>query len=117
MAREVIEKLVDDLDGSKAAETVRFGLDGASYEIDLNQKNATAFRKTLDRYVQVARKSAGSSTRPARRPAVGRDGSKSGRDYDIVQLREWAGTNGVTIPARGRIPKAVVEQYQAAGGR
>ena len=40
MAREVIEKLIDDLDGGEATETVTFGLDGASYEIDLSKKNA-----------------------------------------------------------------------------
>ena len=45
MARELIEKLIDDLDGSEATETVTFGLDGTSYEIDLNKKNAAALRK------------------------------------------------------------------------
>ena len=39
------------------------------------------------------------------------------RNDDIVQLREWAGSNGVEVPARGRIPQAVVDQYKAAGGR
>ena len=48
MAREVIEKIVDDLDGGDATETVSFGLDGTSYEIDLSKKNAAAFRKLLD---------------------------------------------------------------------
>ena len=47
MAREVIEKLIDDLDGSTAVETVAFALDGTSYEIDLSKRNAAAFRKTL----------------------------------------------------------------------
>ena len=47
MARELIEKLIDDLDGGDAAETVSFGLDGATYEIDLSKKNAAAFRKSL----------------------------------------------------------------------
>src|SRR5688572_2174992 len=40
MAREVIEKLVDDLDGGDAAETVTFALVGTSYEIDVSKKNA-----------------------------------------------------------------------------
>ena len=51
MAREVIEKVTDDLDGTEAVETVSFGFDGTSYEIDLSKKNATTFRKSLDRYV------------------------------------------------------------------
>ena len=61
MAREVIEKLIDDLDGGDAAETVTFGLDGATYEIDLSKKNAAAFRKSLARYVSAARRSSTSA--------------------------------------------------------
>ena len=56
MAREVIEKLIDDLDGSEATETIAFGLDGTTYVIDLNRKNAAALHKALAPYVKVARK-------------------------------------------------------------
>lgn len=44
MAKKVTVTLVDDFDGSGAAdETVEFGLDGVTYEIDLSTKNATKF--------------------------------------------------------------------------
>jgi hypothetical protein len=116
MAREVIEKLIDDLDGGEAAESVSFGLDGTTYEIDLSKKNAAAFRKVLDRYVKAARRSA-SSGRPSRRrstPSASAAGAgKAKRDYDISQLREWAGEHDIAVPARGRIPRAVVEQYKS----
>ena len=115
MAREVIEKLIDDLDGSEAAETVAFGLDGTTYEIDLNNRNAAALRKVLEPYVKAARK--GRSAGGRRQTAPAATGRKAQRDYDIVQLREWAGSTGVDVPARGRIPQAVVDQYKAAGGR
>jgi hypothetical protein len=115
VAREVIEKLIDDLDGSEATETVRFGLDGTTYEIDLNKKNAAALRKALAPYVKAARK--GRSTGGRRKAAPASTSRKARRDYDIVELREWAGSNGVQVPARGRIPQAVVDQYKAAGGR
>ena len=36
MARKVQVILTDDVDGSEAAETVNFGLDGVTYEIDLS---------------------------------------------------------------------------------
>jgi hypothetical protein len=120
VAREVTEKLIDDLDGGDAAETVLFALDGANYEIDLSKKNAAALRTSLDRYVRVARRQSGS--RPAPRRRHGRavkattNGAKTKRDFDLVQLREWAGASGVAVPPRGRIPQAVVEQYKAAGG-
>ncbi len=114
MAREVIEKLIDDLDGSDATETVTFGLDGTAYEIDLSKKNAAALRKALEPYLKAARNELGRWP-PQGSPAP--SGRKVQRGYDIVQLREWAGSNGVEVPARGRIPQAVVDQYKAAGGR
>src|SRR5215207_3256258 len=126
VAREVIEKLIDDLDGGDAAETVTFGLDGTTYDIDLSKKNAAVFRKSLARYVNAARRST-ARTRSTRRTAPSRstrraaapstNGSQPTRDFDIVQLREWAGANKVAVPARGRIPTSVVEQYKQAGGR
>ena len=120
MAREVIEKLVDDLDGSDATETVSFALDGTSFEIDLSRKNAAAFRKLFDRYVKAGRRSSPASGR-RRRAAASTNGSKPKpkpkREFDITQLREWAGANDVAVPARGRIPQAVVDQYKEAGGR
>ena len=47
MAQKITVTLEDDLDGGPADQTVRFGLDGAEYEIDLNASNATAFREQL----------------------------------------------------------------------
>jgi nucleoid-associated protein Lsr2 len=119
MARQVLEKLVDDLDGGEAAETVSFALDGTSFEIDLSKKNATAFRKSFDRYIKAGRRRspAGGRRRPSGKTAASTNGSKSKRGFDIAQLREWAGANDVTVPSRGRIPQAVVEQYKQAGGR
>jgi len=118
VAREVIEKLIDDLDGGDAAETVSFGLDGSTYEIDLSKKNAASFRKSLARYVKAARRSTASSRSPRPKAAPAKKASaKPKRGFDILQLREWAGANKVSVPARGRIPNSVVEQYKQAGGR
>lgn len=117
MAREVIEKLIDDLDGGEAAETLTFGLDGTTYEIDLSKRNAAALRKALERYVKAARKSSSSRAPRRRSPAPPAKTTASKRNFDIVQLREWAGANSVAVPSRGRIPQAVVDQYKAAGGR
>ena len=36
MARQVQTLLTDDLDGSDAAGTVRFGYEGVEYEVDLS---------------------------------------------------------------------------------
>ena len=126
MAREVIERLIDDLDGGPAVETVSFGLDGTGYEVDLNKKNALALRKSLERYIGAARtaatrparpRSAAPSTTPKAGKGKGSKGATSTGGYDLARLREWATANEVAVPTRGRIPKAVVAQYQAAGGR
>ena len=117
MAREVIEKLIDDLDGSPAVETVAFALDGTSYEIDLSKRNAAAFRRTFARYVKAAQRKGATRSTPRRRTAKAGTNGKAKRDFDLTQLREWAGANDVAVPSRGRIPQAVVEQYKADGGR
>jgi hypothetical protein len=116
MAQEVILKLVDDLDGSEAAETVIFGLDGETYEIDLSTKNAAALRKALDRYRASARTSsagraAGSSSKRGRGKGRGRG------DVDPKAVRVWAAEQGIQISTRGRIPSEVLEQYKANGNR
>ena len=118
VAREVTEKLVDDIDGGNADETVEFGLDGTSYEIDLSKKNAAALRKALVPYLAGGRRSSPgrTATRGRTTTASSRIG-KPARDYDIVQLREWAAAKEITIPSRGRIPQSVLDQYKAAGGR
>ena len=111
MARQMVEALVDDVDGSEAAETVSFALDGKSYEIDLSKRNAAALRKLLGRYIDAAR---GTDRRSrARSSSASKSRAKNGsrRSYDIAQLREWAGANKVKVPARGRIPRSIVEQF------
>ena len=94
-----------------------FGLDGVSYEIDASKRNAAAVRKTFERYIKAGGKSAPSRAASRRRAAPAPKAAEAKRTYDLTQLREWAGANGVAIPSRGRIPQAVVDQYRHAGGR
>ena len=63
MAQKVQTLFVDDLDGSAADGTVRFGLDGTDYEIDLNTEHAQALRDALARYVSAGRRAASSARR------------------------------------------------------
>lgn len=66
MATRIISTLVDDLDGSEAAETVQFSLDGRSYEIDLSSTHADQLRAGLLPYLQVARKETSTVRRQVR---------------------------------------------------
>ena len=106
MAQKVNIILVDDIDGSDASETVTFGLDGTSYEIDLNDKNAAALRDALSAYVGHARKvsNRGRRTRTTTTTAAG----PSARE-----LRDWARSNGFEVSDRGRVPAEVREAFDA----
>ena len=70
MAQKIQILLIDDLDASAAEGTVRFGLHGAAYEIDLNAGHDRELRDALTRYVSVARR-AGSSARKLARDSHG----------------------------------------------
>ena len=106
MAQRVTVELQDDLDGGPADETVRFGLDGTEYEIDLRKTNASKFRRQIAPYLDHARKA---GRGPRRRP--GRTSSSRERSGSI---RAWAKDQGIAVSDRGRIPASVVRQYQAA---
>jgi hypothetical protein len=108
MAQKVTVSLVDDLTGSQADETVSFGLDGKTYEIDLSIKNADKLRGALVDYVAAARKAGGvRKGAAARRPSVDREQSQA--------IREWARNKGMKVNDRGRIPSEVVDAYHNSG--
>ncbi|MDP3967761.1 MAG: Lsr2 family protein [Nocardioides sp.] len=106
MAQKVSIILVDDLDGAEADETVRFGLDGAGYEIDLTSAHAAELREALAPYVGHARKvSSGRRTRSS---------SSSSSGPSAADVRAWGRENGYDVPERGRIPAELREAYDAA---
>ena len=108
MAQKVQVLLVDDLDGSEATETVTFGLDGVSYEIDLSSGHAGKLREELAHYVEHARKSTNAAAQARRR----RPRSGAGRE-ESARIREWAKANGFKVNERGRSPASIVTEYQA----
>ena len=107
MAQKVNIVLVDDIDGSDATETVAFGLDGTSYEIDLNDSNAAALREALSGYIGHARKVTGGRGRRRRTSSATSGPSAS-------DLREWGRANGFQVSERGRVSSEVREAYAAA---
>ncbi len=111
MAQRVQIVLEDDLDGGVAAETVTFGLDGVSYEIDLSDKNAGKLRDEFATWIGHARRSGGRRT-TGRRVSNGTASSSSRRDLSAV--RAWARSNGHQVSDRGRVSAAVQEAYDKA---
>jgi len=110
MAQRTVVQLEDDIDGGEASETISFGVDGALYEIDLNEDNAAALRDALAEFIDAARRtSSGTRRRSPRKsapiPVVAPDSRA---------VRAWATAHGIAVSARGRIPATVLEQYAAA---
>jgi len=111
MAQKVTVTLVDDLDGGIAEETVEFGIDGVSYEIDLSGGNAGKLRESLADFVSNARKAGGRrrGSGGSRRAAGG--GRASVDREQNAAIREWARKNGYNVSDRGRIPAEVLDAY------
>ncbi|MET7989649.1 MULTISPECIES: Lsr2 family protein [unclassified Amycolatopsis] len=111
MAQKVLVEMLDDIDGSPATQTVPFGLDGVSYEIDLSDDNAAALRDELARYIGVGRKTGGRKVRVA----AGQPTAATPADRERSRtIRAWANENGYQISERGRIPSDVVSAYEQA---
>jgi len=109
VAQKVHTLFIDDLDGSAAEGSVRFGLDGTEYEIDLNAGHARQLRDTLAAYIRAGRRVAGGSNRPAR---AERRNPASG--LNTTEVRERAKAQGIEVKDRGRVPAELVARFKAA---
>lgn len=110
MAQRVQVLLVDDLDGGVADETISFGLDGVSYEIDLSKSNAGKLRDAFGEWTGHARRAGG------RRAAGRRPATVAGRRQDLNQIREWGRANGFKVSDRGRVSGELQDAYDKANG-
>jgi hypothetical protein len=118
VAEKVTVELVDDIDGSPAQSTVEFGLDGASYAIDLSADNAEELRDALSSYVAGARRTNGRKRpvgKATARSTAGNAAETAAMDREQKQaIREWARKNGWKVADRGRISAEIMEAYDKA---
>ena len=113
MAKTVIVKLTDDIDGGDAEETVQFSLDGKSYEIDVNSSNAARVRAAFTPFIEKGRASGANGRTRTARPA-----SSPGEKTLFSQLsseekerfRTWA-----NMATARRISDSRVNSWVAAG--
>jgi hypothetical protein len=97
-------------------ETVGFGLDGVTYEIDLNDGNAGRLRDQLAAFISSARRTGGRARRGTTTAAPHTNGG--GRSREQTQaIRDWAKKNGHDVADRGRIPAVVIEAFEAEAGK
>jgi hypothetical protein len=112
---EVTVSLIDDFDGSEASETVKFALDGKTYEIDLSKTNANELRRTLRPYIDRSRTARRApASRRAGKGTGGRGGTRRSEGYDRTEVRAWAKANRVKVAPRGRISNDVVDKWRKA---
>jgi hypothetical protein len=112
MAQKIQTLFIDDIDGGDAEGTVRFGLDGSDYEIDLSTVHSEELHNALRTYIEHARKVAVMARRQGRAP-----GRRPGNGLDTTAVRAWAKGQGIDIKERGRVPADVVERYREATGK
>jgi len=111
MAQRVQVILVCDLhdDETPGTETVAFALDGSSYEIDVCDNHGRQLREAFAPFVGAARRASGRSGRGG-----GRRRGRHGGSGEAAQIREWARSQGLAVPERGRVPAELAEKYAAA---
>src|SRR5215213_9047117 len=117
MAQQTTVRFIDDIDGSEAVGTVTFALDNRAYEIDLSDENTDKLHEALAPFIEHGRKAGGRSGSGGRGRTRGQapmteTPARSDRE-ETQAIREWARQNGHQVSDRGRIPKSVIEAYQA----
>jgi hypothetical protein len=98
MARKVEVSLIDDMDGTVASETVKFGIDGLHYEVDLSDEHAEELRALLAQYIKAGRRATPFSAE------------------DASEIRSWAQKKGFSVSDRGRLNQDIITAYRKAHG-
>jgi hypothetical protein len=113
MAQRVQVTLVCDVhDGEvEGEETIQFGVDGRSYEIDVCAQHASALRDAYAPYIGAGRRLSSNQGRGGR----SRQSASVQHGVDPAAVRAWARQSGIKVSERGRIGADVIERYTAAG--
>lgn len=96
--------MADDLDGSPATQTIRFGFHGVEYELDLSDENANELTHWLEHYISYARRVGGQKRGSGRK-------TNAATGVDPKAVRQWANHQGLAVNTRGRVPSQLVAQY------
>ncbi len=103
MATRTLVVMEDDIDGSRATETVKFSLDGIEYSIDLSGRNAEKLRGDMEKWIKAAHKTGG-------RRSTSRKAAPTDKDQ-ISRMRAWLQDHGYDVSTRGRIPAHLQDVY------
>lgn len=98
--------LIDDIDGGEAQVTIVFAINGESYQLDLSQTNANRFHKALKPFIDAA-----AGLKEAHRNEVDEVAAAVNKRN---QIRAWAKKKGYDVAERGKIPKEVLDAFDAS---
>jgi hypothetical protein len=99
MAQRTQVVFIGDIDGSEAAESVRFGLAGTTYEVDLSAKTDKLAR-IFEPYIAATRKTGGNTRRIARSPRAAGPSPQ--------EVRTWARAQSIDVKDKGRVPAELI---------
>jgi nucleoid-associated protein Lsr2 len=102
-------RMIDDVDGSPAEETVEFGIDGVRYEIDVSSANAEILRRCIAQWAVHGRRLSRHHTRHLTPSDPWRRHVSSG---ERLAIREWCDDNGYSVGGRGPLPFHLVDAFR-----
>lgn len=117
MAQKVTILLTCDMctNTVEAVSTHSVAVDNTTVELDLCEKHLAVLEKRSAPWLSAGRKVAGAGKTTVRAGKAGRKALSPSNGQSLSQsVRQWAATNGIAVPARGRLPQSVIAQYQAA---
>ena len=121
MARKTTELITDDFDGTvlDPSEVIveTFTINGVQYSLDLGGKSADKFDKDMQKWIDKATRIGGRAKRSTNKRATAPNTTTTAARPDKAQLaaiREWARNNGYEVSVRGRIPQAIVDEFDSA---
>jgi hypothetical protein len=95
-------------------ETVRVGLDGITYELEICERHGDKLRQATAAYTASARKVRAGSVRSE----PGKPRSRT--SLSLIQnkkIRQWCRDHGIPVSEKGRISVAALARYEAEAGR
>jgi hypothetical protein len=110
---------------AEAVGTVRFAVEGTTFEFELCEPHLDEFRSTMEGWSaharRVGRPGGGRASAPAKaRPAARKPSKKGGRrskgGASTADVRAWAEAQGLAVSTRGRISSELRAAYDGAHG-
>ena len=104
MARRTVTVFIDDMTGEEITDVrhVEFAFRGVEYRLDLSPESFVEMQEVFAPWVENA----------TRVPAS-RSPRKSAARRDLDEVRAWARKNGFEVSDKGRVPKRVLDAYDA----